>query len=257
MNIHPTAIVFPDAYIEEGVEIGPYSVIGQGVQIGKNTAVASHVVIEDGAQIGEYCRIFQFASIGGVPQDLKFRGEKTRVTIGNYNVIREFVTIHRATSDDIGMTVIGDHNLIMAYCHVAHNCHVGNHIVMANASNLGGHVVVGDYAVLGGMTGVHQFTRIGAHSIIGGASAVNKDVPPFVTAWGNHAKLYGLNLIGMKRRGFNEATIEALKDAYRIIFRSGMLLSRAVERVRAEVEDLPEIRHFLEFIQTSKRGVCR
>jgi len=257
MNIHPTAIVSPDACIEEGVGIGPYSVIGQGVRIGKNTTVASHVVIEDGAQIGENCRIFQFASIGGVPQDLKFKGEETRVTIGNYNVIREFVTIHRATSDDIGMTVIGDHNLIMAYCHVAHNCRVGNHTVMANASNLAGHVLIEDYAVLGGMTGVHQFTRIGAHSIIGGVSAVSKDVPPFVTAWGNRAKLYGLNLIGMKRRGFNEATIKALKDAYRIIFRSGMLLSRAVERVRAEVEDGPEIRHFLEFIQASKRGVCR
>jgi UDP-N-acetylglucosamine acyltransferase len=257
MNIHSTAIVSPDACIEEGVGIGPYSVIGQGVRIGKNSTVASHVVIEDGAQIGENCRIFQFASIGGVPQDLKFKGEETRVTIGNYNVIREFVTIHRATSDDIGMTVIGDHNLIMAYCHVAHNCQLGNHIVMANASNLGGHVLIEDYAVLGGMTGVHQFTRLGTHCMVGGASAVSKDVPPFVTAWGNRAKLYGLNLIGMKRRGFNEATIKALKDAYRIIFRSGMLLSRAVERVRAETEDCPEIRHFLEFIQASKRGVCR
>lgn len=257
MTVHPTAIVSPDARIGEGVEIGAYSVIGPGVQVGKNTTIRSHVVIEDGAQIGENCRISQFASIGGVPQDLKFRGEDTRVIIGNDNIIREFVTIHRATSDDIGMTVIGDHNLIMAYCHVAHNCRVGNHTVIANASNLGGHVLVEDYAVLGGMTGVHQFSRIGAHSMIGGASAVSKDVPPFVTAWGNRAKLYGLNLIGMKRRGFNEATIKALKDAYRIIFRSGMLLSRAVERVRAEVEDCPEIRHFLEFIQASKRGVCR
>ena len=257
MTVHPTAIVSPDTRIGEGVEIGAYSVIGPGVQVGKNTTIRSHVVIEDGAQIGENCRIFQFASIGGVPQDLKFRGEDTRVIIGNDNIIREFVTIHRATGDDIGMTVIGDHNLIMAYCHVAHNCRVGNHTVMANASNLAGHVLVEDYAVLGGMTGVHQFTRIGAHSIIGAVSAVSKDVPPFVTVWGNRAKLYGLNLIGMKRRGFNEATIKALKDAYRIIFRSGMLLSRAVERVKTEVEDGPEIRHFLEFIQASKRGVCR
>ena len=257
MNIHPTAIVSSDACIEEGVGIGPYSVIGQGVRIGKNTAVASHVVIEDGAWIGENCRIFQFASLGGVPQDLKFKGEETRVIIGNYNVIREFVTIHRATSDDIGMTVIGDHNLIMAYCHVAHNCQLGNHIVMANASNLAGHVVVEDYAVLGGMTGVHQFTRLGAHCMVGAASAVSKDVPPFVTVWGNRAKLYGLNLIGMRRRGFNEATIRALQDAYRIIFRSGMLFSRAVERVRAETEDIPEIGQFLEFMLASKRGVCR
>jgi UDP-N-acetylglucosamine acyltransferase len=257
MNIHTTAIVSPDACIEEGAEIGAYSIIGKGVRIGKNTTVATHVVIEDGAQIGENCRIFQFASIGGVPQDLKFRGEETRVFIGNNNTIREFVTIHRATIEDIGMTVIGDHNLIMAYSHVAHNCQVGNHAILANATNLAGHVIVEDYAILGGMTGVHQFTRIGAHSMIGGASAVSKDVPPFVTAWGNRAKLYGLNLIGMKRRGFSESTIRALKDAYRIIFRSGMLLSQAVVKVRAEVENSAEIQHFLEFIQMSKRGVCR
>jgi UDP-N-acetylglucosamine acyltransferase len=257
MKIHPTAIVSSDAYLEEGVEIGPYSVIGQGVRIGKNTTVASHVVIEDGALIGENCRIFQFASIGGVPQDIKFKGEETRVTIGNYNVIREFATIHRATGDDIGMTVIGDHNLIMAYCHIAHNCLLGNHIIMANASNLAGHVLVEDCAVLGGMTGVHQFTRLGAHCMVGGASAVSKDVPPFVIAFGNRAKLYGLNLIGMKRRGFKESTIEALRDAYRIIFRSGMLFSQAVEKVRSELGDIPEIRHLLEFLSTSKRGICR
>jgi len=257
MNIHSTAIVSPDAVIEEGAEIGPYSIVGKDVRIGKNTTLASHVVIEDSAQIGENCRIYQFASIGGIPQDLKFRGEDTRVYIGNNNTIREFVTIHRGTIEDIGKTVIGDNNLIMAYSHVAHNCQVMNNTILANATNLAGHVTVEDYAILGGMTGVHQFTRIGAHAMIGGASAVNKDVPPYVTAWGNHAKLYGLNLIGLKRRGFSESTIKALKNAYRIVFRSGMLLSQAVEKVRAEVEDIPEVRQFIEFILASKRGVCR
>ncbi len=257
MMIHHTAIVSSDAHIAEGAEIGPYSVIGQRVRIGKNTLIKSHVVIEDDTQIGDNCRIFQFASIGGIPQDLKFKGEKSKVIIGDFNQIREFVTIHRATSDDIGMTIIGNHNLIMAYCHVAHNCVLKNRIVMGNVSNLAGHVQVEDYAILGGMTGVHQFSRIGAHSMIGGASAVSQDVPPYVTASGNRVKLYGLNLIGLKRRGFSEDTIKALKEAYQIIFRSGMLLSSAVERVKNEVPDLPEVRHFLEFILASKRGVCR
>src|SRR3989304_4284648 len=213
MKIHSTAIVSPDSYIGEGVEIGPYSVVGRDVRIGNNTAVASHVVIEDGSYIGENCQISQFSCIGGIPQDLKFSGEETRVVIGNYNNIREFVTINRATREDLGVTAIG------------------------------------------GLTGIHQFTRLGAHCMIGGASAVNRDVPPFVTVSGNHARLYGLNLIGMKRRGFKEETIKALKDAYRTIFRSGMLLNRAIEIVKKK-GDIPEVRHFLEFIQASKRGVC-
>jgi UDP-N-acetylglucosamine acyltransferase len=257
MNIHPTAIVSPDANIGEGATIGAYSVIGRQVRIGSNTAISSHVVIEAGTEIGENCQISQFSCIGGVPQDLKFKGEITRVVIGNFNNIREFVTINRATVDDIGVTMIGDHNLIMAYCHVAHNCHLANNIVLANGTNLAGHVIIEDYAVVGGLTGVHQFTHIGAHSMIGGASAVNKDVPPYVTASGNHAKLYGLNLIGMKRRGFSAEVLQALKDSYRIIFRSSMLLSQAIAQVRNDVPDFVEVRHFLDFIQKSKRGVCR
>lgn len=257
MKIHPTAIVSPDANIGEGTTIGAYSIIGRQVRIGSNTVVASHVVIEDGTLIGENCQISQFSCIGGIPQDLKFKGEVTRVVIGNFNNIREFVTINRATSDDIGVTMIGDRNLIMAYCHVAHNCHLANNIVLANGTNLAGHVIIEDYAVVGGLTGVHQFTHIGAHSMIGGASAVNKDVPPYVTASGNHAKLYGLNLIGMKRRGFSAEALQALKDSYRIIFRSSMLLSQAIAQVRNDVPDFVEVRHFLDFIQKSKRGVCR
>ena len=257
MKIHPTAIVSPDAYIGEGATIGPYSIIGRQVRIGCSTAISSHVVIEDGTEIGENCQIAQYSCIGGVPQDLKFKGEITKVVIGNFNNIREFVTINRATREDIGVTMVGDHNLIMAYCHVAHNCHLKNNIVLANGTHLAGHVIVEDYAVVGGLTGVHQFTHIGAHSMIGGASAVNKDVPPYVTASGNHARLYGLNLIGMKRRGFSAEVLRALKDTYRIIFRSSLLLSQAFDQVRTDVPDFIEVRNFLDFIQQSKRGVCR
>ena len=257
MNIHPTAIVSPHANLEEGVEVGPYTIIGADVHIGKNTIIGSHVVVEDHTDIGEDCRIFQFSSLGGAPQDLKFKGEKTRLIVGNHNTIREFVTINRATSADIGVTIIGNHNLLMAYCHVAHNCKLGNHIVMANAATLAGHIHVEDFAIIGGLTGIHQFTRIGAHSIIGGASAVTKDIPPYIMAAGNHAKPYGLNTVGMKRRGFKEETITALKEAYRLIFRSSLLLTVAIERVKNEVADTSEVRHFIDFIQKSERGIIR
>jgi UDP-N-acetylglucosamine acyltransferase len=257
MKIHSTAIIAPDAQLGEGVEIGAYSIIGADVKIGKNTIIGPHAVIDDFTHIGEGCHIFQFTSIGAGPQDLKFNGEKTRVVIGNFNTIREFVTIHRATMADIGVTLIGDHNLIMAYCHVAHNCKLGNHIIMSNGATLGGHTHIEDYAILGGLTGVHQFSRIGAHCIVGGASGVNKDVPPYTTVAGNHAKLFGLNLIGLKRRGFSEETIKALKNAYRIIFRSHLLLNEAIKKAESEAGDFPEVRHFVQFIKESERGVCR
>lgn len=257
MKIHPTAIISPDCELADGVEIGPYAVIGPDVHIGENTVIGSHVVIEAHTDIGARCRVFQFASIGVQPQDLKFRGEATRVVIGNDNTIREFVTIHRATVSDIGVTIIGDHNLIMAYSHIAHNCKLGNHVIMVNAANLAGHIHVEDYAIIGGLTGIHQFTRIGAHCIIGGASAISKDVAPYLLVSGNRARPHGLNLIGLKRRGFKEGTIRALKEAYRLIFRSSLLLRSALEKVRNEVEDCPEVRHFVEFIEQSKRGICR
>jgi UDP-N-acetylglucosamine acyltransferase len=257
MKIHPTAIIAADAQLEEGVEIGPYAIIGADVQIGKNTVIGPHTVIDDYTHIGEGCRIFQFCSIGAPPQDLKFGGEKTRVVIGNFNTIREFVTIHRSTTADIGVTIIGDHNLMMAYAHVAHNCKLGNRIVMANAATLAGHVHVEDYAIIGGLSAVHQFSRIGAHCIIGGASGVAKDVPPYTLANGNHAKLFGLNLIGLKRRNFSEDTIKSLKKAYQIVFRSQLLLKDALNKAENEVEAFPEVRHFIQFIRESKRGVCR
>jgi len=257
MDVHPTAIISSEATVEEDVEIGPYSIIGTDVQIGKGTVIGPHAVIEGPTKIGSNCRIFQFASIGAPPQDLKFKGEKCGVVIGNNNTIREFVTIHRATAADIAMTCIGDNNLLMAYCHVAHNCKLGNNIVMANAANLAGHIHVEDYAIIGGLSGVHQFTRIGCHAMISGASAVTQDVPPYVTVAGNHARVYGLNLIGLKRRGFSEETLGCLKKAYRMIFRSSLLLSAAAEKIREEIKDSPEVDHFLEFIEKSERGVCR
>jgi UDP-N-acetylglucosamine acyltransferase len=257
MKIHPTAIISPDAQLDKGVEIGPYSIIGSDVRIGKNTVIGPHTVIDDYTHIGEGCRIFQFCSIGAPPQDLKFGGEKTSVVIGDFNIIREFVTIHRATSADIGVTLIGDHNLLMAYAHVAHNCKLGNHIIMSNVATLGGHVHVEDYAIISGLSAVHQFSRIGAHSIIGGASGVAKDIPPYTLANGNHARLFGLNLIGLKRRNFSEETIKALGKAYRIIFRSRLLLDAAIKKVEDEVENFPEVQHFIQFIKESKRGVCR
>jgi UDP-N-acetylglucosamine acyltransferase len=257
MKIHPTAIVSSEARLEEGVEIGPYSIIGSDVNIGKNTIIGPHVVIDSQTDIGVGCRIFQFSSIGAVPQDLKFKGEATRTIIGNYNTIREYVTIHRATSADIGVTIMGDHNLLMAYCHIAHNCKLGNRIVMANAANLAGHIHIEDNAIIGGLTGIHQFTRIGAHCIIGGCSAVAKDVPPFVMASGNTAKPYGLNMVGLKRRNFSPETIQSLKQAYRLVFRSSLLLKTAIAKVQAEVADIPEVRHFVDFIEKSQRGICR
>ena len=257
MNIHSTAIISPDAQLEEGVEIGPYVVIGSDVKIGKNTVIGPHTVIDDYVHIGEGNRIFQFCSIGAPPQDLKFGGEKTRVIIGNCNTIREFVTIHRATTADIGVTIIGDNNLLMAYVHIAHNCKLANNIVMVNYAGLAGHIHVEDYAIIGGLTGIHQFCRIGAHCIIGGASAVVKDVPPYTLVQGNHAKLFGLNLVGLKRRNLSEKTIKAIKDAYQIIFRSDLLLEAALKKAQDEVEDIPEVNHLIKFIKESTRGVCR
>ena len=257
MNIHSTAIVSPEAHLGEGVEIGPYTIVGLDVTIGENTVIGPHVVIEPHTDIGENCRIFQFCSLGGVPQDLKFDGDESRVIIGNNNTIREYVTINRATSADIGTTIIGDNNFLMAYSHIAHNCKLGNNIVMANAVNLAGHIHVEDYAIIGGMTGIHQFTRIGCHCMIGGASAVTKDVPPYVLAAGNYAKVHGLNLIGLKRRKFSKETIRTLKRVYTIIFKSSLLLSEALKKTMEEVEDIPEVKHFVEFIQKSERGICR
>ncbi|MEI7591406.1 MAG: acyl-ACP--UDP-N-acetylglucosamine O-acyltransferase [Deltaproteobacteria bacterium] len=257
MSIHPTAIVSSDAEIASNASIGAYCVIGPSVTIGENSIISNHVVIESHTDIGENCCIYQFTSIGGKPQDLKYEGEETRLIIGNNNTIREFVTINRATIADIGMTFIGNDNLIMAYCHIAHNCKLGNNIVMSNAASLAGHIHVDDYAIIGGLSGVHQFTKIGAYSFIGGASAVVKDVPPFVLVSGNTAKPYGLNLVGLQRRGFSEETIEALKVAYRLVYRSSLRVEVAINAINQEIPNCPEVKLFIDFIKNSDRGICR
>ena len=257
MNIHPTAIISADAKISQSAKIGAYSIIGDSVTIGDGTIISHHAVIESHTDIGANCHIYHFASIGGLPQDLKYNGEETRVIIGNNNTIREFVTINRATIADIGMTFIGDNNLIMAYCHVAHNCKLGSNIIMSNGASLAGHIHIEDYAIIGGLSGVHQFTKIGAHSFIGGASAVTKDVPPFVLVSGNMAKPYGLNLVGIQRRGFSAETIETLKSAYRLVYRSSLRVEEALDVIAKELPALPEVKLFVDFIQKSERGICR
>lgn len=257
MDIHPTAIVHPRATIAPGVKIGAYSLIGENVRIGKNTLVDSHVVVEGWTDVGERCHLFPFVSIGTAPQHMRYRGEPTRVIIGDENVIREFVTIHRATAEGGGITSLGHGNFIMAYSHIAHDCKVGNQVIMANASTLAGHIAVEDFAIVGGLVAIHQFVRVGCYAIIGGASGVPKDIPPYMCAAGNRAKLFGLNTVGLKRHRFSEATLFALKQAYRILFRSHLILNKAIEKVETDVPRLPEITHLLDFLKSSKRGVCR
>ncbi len=257
MNIHETAIVSPKARLGKDVRIGPYAIIEEDVDIGDVTDVSPHVFIGKYAKIGKRCKIFPFASIGTIPQDLKFKDERTELEIGNDNVIREFVTINRGTASGGGITKIGDHNLLMAYAHVAHDCVIGNHVILANAATLAGHIDIEDYAVVGGLVAVHQFVRIGTHAFIGGSSGVVKDIPPFVLASGNHARLYGLNIVGLKRRNFSEKTLEALKKAYKIIFKSGLLLKEAIKKAREEVPVLPEVKTFIDFIENSRRGITR
>ncbi len=257
MNIHPTAIVHSKARIAEGVEIGPYSVIGEHVTIGKDTKIAPHVLIEGWTTIGERNRIHSFSSIGTPPQDIGYRGEETYVDIGNDNVIRECATVHRATTKEDRKTVIGDRNFLMAYSHVAHDCKLGNSIIMANSVALGGHINIGDHAILGGIVAVHQFVKIGPYSIIGGQSAVSQDIPPYVSAAGNRAHLYGLNLVGLKRKGFSDSVIATLKKAYKIIFRSGLTQDEALRKTLEEFPDSSEVRTLVDFIRSSKRGVTR
>jgi UDP-N-acetylglucosamine acyltransferase len=257
VNIHPTAVVHSNARIAEGVEIGPYSVIGEQVTIGKDTKIASHVLIEGWTTIGERNHIHSFSSIGTPPQDIGYRNEETYLIIGNDNVIRECATVHRATTKADLKTEIGDKNFLMAYSHVAHDCKLANNIIMANSVALGGHIVIGDHAILGGIVAVHQFVKIGAYSIIGGQSAVSQDIPPYVSAAGNRAQLYGLNLVGLKRKGFSDAVITTLKKAYKIIFRSGLTQDEALRKTLEEFPDSSEVQMLVDFIRASKRGVTR
>ncbi len=254
--IHPTAIIHPGAQIGDGTEIGPYATIGPDVTIGKGCRVGASTVIDGWTDIGDDCQIFPMCSIGLVPQDLKFRGEQTRVSIGSHNTFREFVTIHRGTGHGGGITRIGHHNFFMAYVHVAHDCQVGSYTIFGNAATLGGHVAVDDYATISAFSAVHQFCRIARHAFIGGASIVTKDALPFAKSVGNRARLYGLNTIGLVRRGFAPDVVAKLKHAYRLLMVSKLNMSRAV----AEIEHDPtlqcdEVRYLVDFIRTSKRGV--
>jgi len=256
-HIHDTALVSPQAELDGNVEVGPYCVIGPKVKVGQGTRVRSHVVIEGNTTLGKDNVIFPFATVGSIPQDLKYKGEDSQLIIGDRNTIREFASLNPGTTGGGMVTRLGDDNLFMMYCHIAHDCIIGNHNIIANGATLGGHVRIEDYVIVGGLVGIHQFVRVGAGAILGAGSMVSKDVPPFCNATGDRARLRGLNLEGLKRRGFSRAQIERLRKAYRILFRMGLKIKDALEKVRREIPDSPEIEQIADFIERSQRGICR
>ena len=253
-QVHPTAIVHDDARLGSGVVVGPWALIGPGVVVGDGTEVGPRVLIEKDTTIGEDCFLANGAVLGTDPQDLKFKGERSRLEVGDRTIVREYATLNRGTSAS-GSTVVGSDCLLMAYAHVAHDCEIGNHVVLANSVNMAGHVMIEDWAIVGGVTPIHQFVRIGAHAFVGGGSRVPQDVPPYCRAAGNPPKLYGLNSVGLERRGLSEEVRKALKKAYRLLFQSDVNLSKALDRAEQEVPGIPEVRHLLEFIRASERGV--
>lgn len=255
-KIHPTAIIDPKAKFATGVEIGPYCIVGSRVKLGKNTKLMSNVIIEE-TEMGSNCTVYPFTSIGLQPQDLKYEGEKTKVLIGDNNIIREYISIHRGSVGGEGITRIGDDNFLMGYVHIAHDCKIANNVVMANATTLAGHVTVEDYVFIGGHVAVHQFTSIGAYAMIGGFSAIPQDIPPYTTAAGDRAKLYGLNSVGLKRQNFSDAQIKELKHAYKILFRSKLTLREAIALLKQDGKLSKEINNLIEFIENNKRGICR
>ena len=255
--IHPTAIVDSGAEIDETVEVGPYALIRENVSIGANCVVGPHVTIDPYVEIAPGCQIFQYASIGAVPQAVKFKGEKSYLKIGRNTIIREFATLNRGTAFGGGVTEVGEDNFLMAYTHIAHDCKTGRGVILANNATLAGHITIGDYVIVGGLVAIHQFVRIGDYGYIGGKSAVVKDIPPYVIAAGDRATLHGLNKVGLKRHGFSENTLSSLKKAYRIIFRIGLTVNEAVERVMAEVENTPEVVNLVHFIKSTQRGITR
>ena len=254
--IHSSAVIHPKAQIGSGCEVGPYCVIGEHVTLGDNCKLHSHVVIDGHTKLGQGNEIFPFASIGLKTQDLKWKGGITRTEIGDHNALREYVSIHSATSDG-EVTSVGSHNTILAYCHLAHNVTLGSHIIMSNVATLAGHVTVGDHAVIGGLAAIHQFCRIGKFSMIGGCSKVVQDVPPFMIADGNPAETRTINKIGMERNGVSEAAQNALKQAYKILFREGLSISNALLKIEAELPSLPEVQHLVQFARTSERGISK
>ncbi len=258
MPIHPTAIVDPSARIDDTAEIGPYAVVGAEVDIGARTRLMAHVYLEGPTWIGEDNIFYPFSTIGVASQDLKYKGERAETRIGSRNRIREFVTIHRGTQGGGLLTRIGNDNLLMAYVHVAHDVHVGDHTILANGVTLGGHVVVGDWAVIGAFSGVHQFCRVGRHAMVGGYSVITRDVAPFsMTVTEREAKVFGENKTGLERRGFPAATIHSLHRAFRLLTRSNLNTSQAIERIRSEIDACPEVDELVRFIESSERGVIK
>jgi UDP-N-acetylglucosamine acyltransferase len=257
LPVHPTAVVAAGAELHPTVEVGPFAVIGPEVRIGPGSVVGPHAVIEGRTTIGERNRIFHFASVGAIPQDLKYAGEATALEIGDANQIREFATLHIGTRGGGGVTRVGHRNLFMAYSHVAHDSQVGSGCVFANGATLGGHVTIGDHVILGGLSAVHQFTRVGQHAFVAGGSMVVMDVPPFCIAQGDRAELAGLNTIGLQRHGFPEEDVARIRDAYRILFRSKLPLDEAVQRLRVELGGAPAVDALLDFVTSTTRGLTR
>lgn len=253
-TVHETAIVHPDAKLPESASVGPYSIIGPGVELGERVRIDSHVLIERDTVVGEDSRICKGAVLGTDPQDLKYGGEPTSLEVGCRTTIREYATLNRGTMD-AGRTVVGDDCLIMAYAHVSHDSIIGNHVILANAANMGGHVTIGDWAIVGGVTAIHQFVRIGKHSFVGGGSRLPQDVVPFVMVAGSPCAAFGLNLVGLRRRGFDRETLRHLRAAYRTIFQSDMNVTRAVEELESRGDRIAEVDEMLAFIRASKRGI--
>ena len=258
MNIHPTAVVSPEAFLGEGVSVGPYSIIGNRVVLGKGSRVASHVVIEGPTEIGIGCQFYPYSSIGFPPQDLKYKGEDTQLIIGDHDVFREYVTVNRGTAQGAGRTVIGNYNYFMAYSHVAHDCILGDHIIMANAATLAGHVIIEDHATIGAFSGVHQFCKVGVHGFVGGYSVITKDVLPYSkTVSARDAKNYGVNTLGLQRKGFSPESILAIRVAYRIILQSKLNTSQALATLKKKFLDQPEVQVIINFIEKSERGIIK
>lgn len=255
--IHPTAIVHPGARLAGDVEVGPYALIGEHVEIGAGTTVGPHAIITGNTRIGRNNRIFQFASVGEIPQDKKYGGEPTRLEIGDNNTIREFCTINTGTAQDVGVTRLGNDNWVMAYAHVAHDCQLGSAIVLANSVQLAGHVTIDNYAILGGATLVHQFCRIGTHAFTAGGSVVLRDVPPFVMAGGNSAQPHGINSEGLKRRDVSAGAIEAIRRAYKTLYRTGLTFEEAKQTIVEQATGVPEVQILVDFLASTTRGIIR
>ena len=256
-RIDSRAIVAEGAVLADDVIVGPYCTVGPTVTIGSGSRLISHVVVTGWTEVGEACTFYPFSSVGLEPQDLKFKDEKTRLLIGNHNVIREFVTIHRGTSWGDRRTKIGDHNYLMAYTHIAHDCTVGNHVVFANAATLAGHITIMDHAVVGALSAIHQFCKVGKHAFIGGCSGVPQDIVPYARAAGNRTKIYGINHVGLRRKGFSAESLNALKRAFKLLFFSGLNTSQALERIEETLSECPEVKELVEFVRSSARGICK